>query len=161
MTMTRAVAMSIQAVSPLSIGGASPSAARARLGRATAKSRPPTSPRIARRRISSSTPSWSGARLRAVVAGVATPGAAEPVRFGGGTGAKRGRSAEDVAVDVGHRLIPDRMVDVVRRGVGDVREQEAELEPLVELGLRRGGDERPGKSTAAVLGRRVDGPDAR
>ena len=36
MIMTSAVAMSIQAVSPLSIGGGSPSAARARLGRATA-----------------------------------------------------------------------------------------------------------------------------
>src|SRR4051794_17788247 len=90
--MTRAVATSIQAVSPLSIGGASPSAASARLGIAAARNSPARVPTVDRRRISSSTRLWvRGEATSGQRSGSRPCAAAEAVRFGGGRDAERVR----------------------------------------------------------------------
>ena len=105
----------------------SASAARARLGTATASIRPA---RSSSDRSTSHLVLHSAAGLARVCEwrrdGSRPRAATEAMRLGGGTGAKRGRSAEEVDVDVGHRLVADRLVDVVRGRVREVREQEAE-----------------------------------
>src|SRR4029079_10687207 len=62
--------------------------------------------------------------------------------------------------DVTHRLVPDRLVDVVRGRGGEVRGQEKEPTTRVELRLADARDERARVASIACRGRRIDGPDA-
>ena len=69
------------------------------------------------------------------------------------------RVGPPIGVDVPDGLVADDLVDVVRRRVRVVGEQEAEAPAGVELGLAHLRDEGARVAPAAGLGRRIDGAD--
>src|SRR5688572_7668902 len=80
-------------------------------------------------------------------------------RAGAGPSARIGRREGDL-VDVDHRLVADRLVDLVRGRVREVGEEEDEAPTLVELGLAHGGNERAGVAPPPPFGRGIDRADA-
>src|SRR5438093_9611808 len=70
------------------------------------------------------------------------------------------RASEPPAIDIGHRLEADRLVDVVRGRVREVGEQEAEPAARLEGGRAGGRDEVAGVPPTPQVERRVDRPEA-
>jgi len=74
--------------------------------------------------------------------------------------ASLGRSRKLVLIDIDHGLITDRLINMIRRRIRQVREQEAEAATGGELELADRGDQIARVAAAAPVGRRVDRADA-